>query len=69
MSGRKVILILLLLLVIDEAIALTGDNLRVEIFRIEHKRTYKAFTGVGVLIGGIKGAAKKRVPGLTSSIY
>ena len=51
---------------IEEAIALKGDNLHVEIFRIEDRRTYKAFAGSVLLLAVAEKETGQRLPGRPS---
>ena len=48
---------------IDEAIALRGDNLWVEILRIEDEKTYKLFVGSWLLLGAAERKVQQRLPG------
>ncbi len=47
----------------EEAIALKGDELWIEIFRIEDKRTFKLFAATGMMLAGVEANAKKPIPG------
>lgn len=47
---------------IDEGISLQGDGLSVDIIRIEDERTYKAFRGMGALLGVAEATAGQRLP-------
>ena len=51
---------------IEEAIALKGDNLNVEIYRIEDRRTYKAFCGSVLLLAVAEKKTGQRLPGRPS---
>jgi len=48
---------------IDEALALTGDNLRVELFRINNEKTYKLFFSSCLLLAAAEAKAQQRLPG------
>ena len=48
---------------IDEAIALKGDNLWVEILRIEDEKTYKLFVVSWLLLGAAETKVQQRLPG------
>ena len=48
---------------IDEAIALKGDNLWVEILRIEDEKTYKLFVVSWLLMGAAETKVQQRLPG------
>lgn len=48
---------------IDEALALTGDNLRVELFRINNEKTYKLFLGSCLLLAAAEAKTQQRLPG------
>ncbi len=48
---------------IDEAIALKGDNLWVEILRVEDEGTYKLFVASWLLLGAAETKAQQRLPG------
>ncbi|KQC14515.1 MAG: hypothetical protein APR63_14095 [Desulfuromonas sp. SDB] len=39
---------------IEEAVLVQGENLKIEIYRIEDQRTFKLFIGSGILISGIE---------------
>ena len=47
---------------IDEGITLKADGLSVDIVRIEDERTYKAFLGVGAIIGAAEAKTGQRLP-------
>lgn len=48
---------------IDEGLTLRGENLSVDIIRIEDERTYKAFLGMGALLGAAEAKTGDRLPG------
>ncbi len=48
---------------IDESIALKGDNLWVEILRIEDEKTYKLFVVSWLLLGAAETKVQQRLPG------
>ena len=54
---------------IDEAVALEGDNLKIEIFRIEDQRTYEMFAGSAVMLKAVEREAGQSIPGLPPSTY
>lgn len=47
---------------IDEGITVKSDRLSVDIVRIEDERTYKAFLGMGALLGVAEAKAGQRLP-------
>jgi hypothetical protein len=47
---------------IEEGVTLTGDNLSVDIIRIEDERTYKAFLGMGTLLAVAEQKTGERLP-------
>jgi hypothetical protein len=49
---------------VDEAVALKGENLWVEIFRIEDQRTYKLFVGAGAFLFTVEKKIEKDIPDL-----
>jgi len=53
---------------IEEGITLTGENLSVDIIRIEDERTYKAFVGMGAVLGAAERKTGERLP-LRPDIY
>lgn len=53
---------------VDEAIALKGDNLWVEILRIEDQRTYKLFLGSAVFLFAVEKKADKDLPGMPVNV-
>jgi len=54
---------------IDEAVALEGDNLKIEIFRIEDQRTYEMFAGSAIMLKAVEKEAGQTIPGLPPSTY
>lgn len=54
---------------IDEAIALEGNNLKIEIFRIEDQRTYEMFAGSALMLKAVEKEAGQAIPGLPPSTY
>ena len=54
---------------IDEAVALEGDNLRIEIFRIEDQRTYEMFAGSAIMLKAVEREADQAIPGLPPSTF
>ncbi len=54
---------------IDEAVALEGDNLKIEVFRIEDQRTYEMFAGSAVMLKAVEREAGQPLPGLPPSTY
>jgi hypothetical protein len=47
---------------IDEAVALRGENLWIEILRIEDERTFKVLTDAGVLLLAVEVATEQPIP-------
>ena len=48
---------------IDEAIALKGDKLWIEIFHIPHEKTYKLFASSSVLLRAVEVKTQRKLPG------
>jgi hypothetical protein len=48
---------------IDEAVALKGDELWIEIFHITHEKTYKSFVGSSVLLVAAEAKTQRELPG------
>ena len=48
---------------IDEAVALKGDELWIEIFHITHEKTYKSFVGSSVLLVAAEVKTQRELPG------
>ena len=54
---------------IDEAVALEGDNLRIEIFRIEDQRTYEMFAGSALMLKAVERETEQAIPGSPPRAY
>jgi len=48
---------------IDEAVALKGNKLWIEIFHITHEKTYKSFAGSSVLLAAAEAKTQRKFPG------
>jgi hypothetical protein len=48
---------------VEESLLLKGENLWVEILRIEDERTFKAFAASGVMLAGVEQKTGKPLPG------
>jgi hypothetical protein len=53
---------------VDEAIALKGENLWVEILRIEDERTYKLFMGMGLFLFAVEKEVGKDLPDMPANM-
>ena len=53
---------------VDEAIAIKGENLSVEILKITDSRTYKLFLKAGVFLFAVEKKVEKDLPGMPATM-